>query len=436
MRLFRFLVPVFLVLAVLCPDARAERVYIQIQDPFLRTIPLALPGFAAGADPRAAEAAREGRGILEEVLAVPRFFQILPEETYITDLAQGASARDLDFKDWTAIGAELLITGSVDVEGDILALELRLFDTYTQRLLAGKRYKAHRTDLRRIILRFASEVVQALTGTPGVFDTRIAFVSTATGNKEIFVSDFDGHNPVAVTHDSVIALSPAWSADGRFMAWSSYKERGPNIHVLDTRTRQGTVIKYTGLNVTPAWSPKGFVLAACLSKDGNPEIYSLTGTGKVINRLTDNWGIDVSPSWFPDGKKIAFVSNRSGGPQIYELELATGEVRRLTFSGKDINAPAVSPNGEYIAYQGIEDRDFDIFVMRSDGSKPVRLTSGAGNNESPSWSPDGTLIAFSSTREGPSRIYVMTARGTQQRRLLIQAGEQSEPAWSPNLPDF
>ncbi len=439
MRSFRFILPLLLAVAVLSPAFGADKIYIQIQDPFLRLIPIAIPGFVVqGAAPPAAEAALAGRGILESALTVPRFLQILPEETFITDLAQGVSATNIQFKDWTAIGAELLITGAVGMENDVLVLEMRLFDTFSQRLLVGKRYKAERSDLRRIMLRFASEVVKALTGSAGVFDTRISFVSTATGNKEIWASDFDGENPLAVTHDSVIALSPAWSSDGRFLAWTSYKDAGkPHMHVMDVHTRQGTVIRFPGLNVSPSWSPTGFVLAACLSKDGNPDIYSLTGAGKVINKLTDNWGIDVSPAWFPDGKRMVFVSNRSGNPQIYLLDLASGAVTRLSYEGKNNNAPVVSPNGASIAYMSQQKSgDFDIYVMGADGSNPAQLTAGSGSNESPAWSPDGSLIAFSSTREGPSRIYVMTARGTQQRRLLIQAGEQTEPAWSPNLPDF
>ncbi|MBW1988127.1 MAG: Tol-Pal system beta propeller repeat protein TolB [Deltaproteobacteria bacterium] len=439
MRRTKMLFPVLAALlaaAALFPPPGAAKTYITIQDPFLRAIPLAIPVFLSGEGRAAAKAAYQATEEITEALDFTRFFNILPQKSYIADLSKGVAAKHLNFKDWTAIGAELLITGKATVQDDVLVLELRLFDTYSQKLLVGKRYKGGLGDRRRMILRFAAKVVRELTGSAGIFDTRIAFVSTATNNKEIYTCDFDGKNIQQVTKDESIALFPAWSRDGSHLAYTSYKGGAPHLYILDLSTRQGRVVAQKGLNITPAWSPTEFILAACLSRDGNPEIYSLTGDGKIIKRLTNNWGIDVSPAWFPDGKRMAYVSNRSGGPQIYLLDTETGESRRLTYEGDNNNAPAVSPRGDMIAYQSRENGLFNIWVMSADGENPVRLTQQEGSNESPCWSPDGTLIAYSSTREGESRIYVMTSRGTKKRRLLLQDGEQSEPAWSPNLPDY
>ncbi|MFP4475210.1 MAG: Tol-Pal system beta propeller repeat protein TolB [Desulfatibacillaceae bacterium] len=416
-------------------EARAAEpdVWITIRQPFQRKLPLAVPAFLPDGGDQALEASTTGAELMRETLGFTGFFKIISPEAFIDDLGKGVTRNKVTFANWTAIGAELLITGSVEQSGDTLVVELRFFDTLRGHLLVGKRYKGRADDLRRMVRRFASEIVFVLTGTHGSFNTRISFVSTTPGNKEIFACDFDGHDPEQLTHNSDIAISPAWSSDGEYIAYTAYKQGGAHMYVQNLAKKTGTVIKYKGLNITPAWHPREFILAAALSMPGDTEIYSLTGNGKIIKRLTNNWGIDVSPSWSPDGKEIAFVSNRSGGPQIYILDVETGKARRLTYRGRYNTSPSWSPRGDKIAYAGLEAGEFNIYIIDSQGGAPVALTSDAGNNESPTWSPDGMMIAFSSTREGPSRIYVMTAIGTEQRRLLKLPGEQTEPAWSPRL---
>ena len=408
--------------------------YIDISNPFLRKIPLAIPLFKNEAG--TAEEARfseSSSDLLSASLEFTGYFKILDRQAFLFDpQSDGILTPQINFANWTVIGAELLITGLYEENNGKIAMELRLFDTFKGRRILGKKYSGKRVDQRRIIHRFCSEVIQYLTGSRGVFASKIAFVSTGSGNKEIYSCEFDGYDPQQLTRNHAITLFPAWSSNGRYLAYTSYKQGKPDLFIKNLAEMQEISIANKGINITPAWVPGKFELAATLSFSGDQEIYLLTGSGKIIKRLTNMRGSDISPAWSPASKKLAFVSNRSGNPQIYIQNMDSGKVRRLTYEGNYNTQPSWSPRGDKIAYASFGDNHHNIFVIDVEGRQPIQLTYESGDNEAPSWSPDGSLIVFSSTREGPSRLYVMTASGTDQRRLLVLNGEQTNPKWSMN----
>ena len=409
--------------------------YIDIRNPFLRKIPLAVPLFKnQGGAAREDENSRKAADLLAGSLDFTGYFKILDRGAFLFDPQKsGVSAAEINFQNWTVIGTELLITGVFEQTGDTVSMEMRLFDTVRGRQALGKRYTGNVSEIRKMILRFCSEVVYYLTGNKGVFNSKIAFVSTGSGKKEIYTCDFDGYNPTRLTYNDSISLFPSWSSDGQYLAYTSYKGGKPDIFIRNLADKRETVISQEGINITPAWAPDRTELAATMSFSGDQEIYLLTVTGKMIKRLTNNRGSDVSPSWSPDGRKIAFVSNRTGGPQIYVLDLDSGNERRLTFEGKYNTQPSWSPRGDKIAYSSQMGGSHQVFVVDEDGRNPVQLTKNSGDNESPTWSPDGSLIMFSSTREGPSRLYIMTCFGNDQRRLMLLNGEQTNPKWSAGV---
>ncbi len=412
------------------------RVYIDITAPYLRRIPTAVPVFKnLGQGNEHEKLAAILADLLADTIDFTGFFKILDRESFLEPPEQAGIVREeISFKNWTDVGAELLIKGGFQYQDGRLKVELRLFDTFGGRLIIGKRYTGHLEDHRRMIRRFCNDIIRHLTGHEGIFDTQIAFVSTTQGPKEIYIADFDGYNPRQFTKTGAITLFPAWSSDGRWLAYTDYKRGKPDLYIRNIKAQQGTVTSFKGSSITPSWAPGQFALAASLSHKGNPTLYLLTGKGKIIKRLTHHWGIDVSPSWSPDGKALAFVSDRSGSPQIYIRNMDDGKIRRLTFEGSYNTCPQWSPRGNSIAYSGmVRDRGTDIYLISLNGGDPIQLTQNAGNNESPTWSPDGSLIAFASTREGPSRIYVMNANGSNQRRVLVLQGDQTSPSWSPRL---
>jgi TolB protein len=408
--------------------------YIDISNPFLRKIPLAVPMFKnVTGTAEENQLSKSSSELLAASLDFTGYFKILDQQAFLFDPAKdGVLTPQINFANWTVLGAELLITGLFEVSDGKIVVELRLFDTFKAKRILGKKYAGRLADQRKIIHRFCSEVIQYLAGHPGPFASKIAFVSTGTGNKEIYSCEFDGYNPQQLTRNHSISLFPAWSSDGRYLAYTSYKAGKPDLYIKNLAEMQEVSVAQKGINITPAWVPGKFELAATLSFSGDQEIYLLTGEGKIIKRLTNMKGSDVSPSWSPDGKKMAFVSNRSGDPQIYITDLVADKTRRLTFEGNYNTQPSWSPRGDKIAYASFIDGHHNICVIDVEGLEPIQLTHESGDNEAPSWSPDGNLIVFSSNREGPFQLYVMTAFGTDQRHLLKMNGEQTNPKWSMN----
>lgn len=442
MKLLNTVFPVAYVLLIsffLMPQTcSAEYDYIKISDPFLNKIPLAVPVFKSLSEESAGkEILITASDLVYKSLAFTGYFKMIDREAFLEDLqVKGITGPKINFDNWTDIGAELLITGGVTITDQHLQIEFRLFDTFKSELLFGKRYKGRLDDQRKIVHRFCSEMVYRLTGKRGVFESMIAFVSTTTGNKEIFTCEFDGYDVNQVTKTKSLTLFPAWSPDGSSIAYTSYQNDKPEIFIRHLRDGKEKKISFDGINISPVWVPGKNLMGATLSFEGDEEIYLLTESGKIDKRLTKNWGIDVSPTFSPDGKKMAFVSKRFGSPQIFIKDLETGATRRLTYEGKYNTQPDWSAEGDRIVYSGMENGQANIFVINADGKDFKQLTSDAGTNESPSWSPDGSLIAFSSTRTGKSRIYVMTASGTDQRVLLVLSGEQTDPAWSSSFKEY
>jgi TolB protein len=417
-------------------SSKAEIKYFDLTNPYLHKIPMAVPVFKAATPAQVetalvASVADKVQGMLE----FTGYFKMLDRGSFLYNpQTSGITLDKLNFANWKTVGAELLITGGVQVSGQDIVLELRLFDTFKAKLLVGRRYSGKIKDQRTMIRRFCTEVIQALTGNTGIFDSRLVFVSNGSGHKEIYMCDFDGTNIRQVTKKRSITSFPAWSSDNRHLAFTSFSGGPARIFIRNLRSGKENRVRYKGLQTAPSWMPGRFEVSATLNFGGDEEIYLLTGSGKMIKRLTKSRGIDVEASWSPDGKKMAFVSNRSGRPQIYIKEVNNGRVQRITFKGKYNTQPCWSPKGDFIAYSSMENGRQNIFIIDIDGNNPIQLTSDQGDNEAPSWSPDGSLIAFSSNREGRSRIYVMTAYGTDQRRLLNLPGEQIQPKWSSNIP--
>lgn len=337
---------------------------------------------------------------------------------------------------WAQTGAHAAIEGRFSMEGRQLVMEARLYDLTSPdfRLLTGQRYTSSPNRHRQIAHKFSDEVVLQFTGEPGIAQTKIAYVSTQTGSKEIYVMDYDGFNPFRLTQFNSISLLPSWSPDGRSIAFTSYQHGQPYLYRLfPFQGRQELLSGWPGINSAAAWSPDGKQVALTLSKDGNPEIYLLSVGTANIQRLTNFRGIDTSPSWSPTGREIAFTSDRAGIPQIFVMDAEGASVRRVTYDGIFKDQARWSPKGDLIAYTAREG-GFNIWVVNADASNPRRLTANAGSNESASWSPDGRHLVFSSNRTGRWQLYTMFADGSEQQQLTRDRGEVTNPSWSPRIP--
>lgn len=349
--------------------------------------------------------------------------------------SQQQGARDfslpaVDFVPWLSAGFDLLVRSELSLKDGRLAIEFRLFDVVNKKLLTAKRYLGAAKDLRRFSHSFADEILLALTGERGIFTTRIAYVTAQTGNKEIYVMDWDGYNALPLTKNGSINLNPDFSPDGREIIFTSYKRGNPDLYRRAlSNTAEVALSNRHGLNITGNWSPDGSKIALSLSKDGDAEIYSMDRNGSHPARLTINSALDLYPAWSPDGKHIAFVSDRLGKPQIFIMNADGGDVRRLTTTGNYNVNPRWSPKGDRIAYSRMTDGGFNIFTVSTDGSSDIQLTT-EGNNENPSWSADGRFICFSSKRSSGDGVYVMRADGTGQIKVSQKKTQHYQPVWS------
>jgi len=387
--------------------------YIDVTAPTGRKLQLAVAPVTALSGPAAPDLARELAELFGFDLALPGPFEVAAVEA-------------------GTAGADLVLKCAYAVNGSALTLECRLIDPVLNRELAAKRYTGGLKELRRMGHAFADEVLRIKTGTKGPFTGKIAYVTKLSGNKEIFVMDYDGRNPQRVTNNGSINLNPDFAPSGKEIIYTSYKKGNPDLFRRELFTgAEARISARSGLNAMGAYAPDGNRIAMVMSKDGNSEIYLVSKEGKELARLTRNPAIDVSPAWSPDGSQLVFVSDRLGKPQLFIMDADGGKVRRLTTSGAYNVTPRWSPKGDRIVYARQDGGGFQIYAINPDGSQDTQLTS-QGSNEHPRWSPDGRFIVFSSTRDGSDAIYLMRADGNAQTRVSRGKVRDSHPTWSPN----
>jgi TolB protein len=409
----------------------ATEVSVEITDRGRHQIKIAIPPFVSQTE-SSDEISTELLPVLQNVLRLSGFFDTMDGETvhieglHNTDLKEG----EIQFKQWFDLGARLLVKGHYELNGDMLKIEGRVYDTLGGDFILGKRYESDISHAKEVMHRFADEIVLKITGERGMSTAKIVFVSDRSGTRELYQIDFNGTNLTRLTHDNSLVMSPSVSPDGKKICYTSYKGNNPDLYILSLDNQQvEDIAMYPGLNFSADWSPDGRTLALTLSKDGNPELYLLDSISRKEIRLTKNRWNDVSPSWSPNGMELVYTADRIGAPQLYIIKRGDNNVRRLTFRGSYNVSPAWSPTGDLIAFSSSMDGNFNIYTVQTNGDNLRQLTQNAGNNEDPAWSPDGRYIAFHSTRGGTSSIYIMNADGTNQRKLTDNQGTDLSPDW-------
>jgi TolB protein len=337
--------------------------------------------------------------------------------------------------------AAMLTFGNAGVTGGQLSVFGWLYDVKNNVApqVLGKQYKEDATpdNARLIAHRFADEIIFRLGGgVPGIAESKVVFVSTRTGTKEIWEMDYDGYGEHQITHLGSVSLSPRISPDGSRIAFVELGKRGVNIRMysLDLN-RLVSFPSIGGTTISPAWAPDGLHLAFSSSRSGDPEIYVSNAEGGELKRVTESHGPDVSPVWNPrTGAQIAWVSGRTGLPQLYTMESDGTNVQRMTDTGYAVS-PSWSPNGQFLVFAwsrkygpGVPGNQ-DIYLMDVASKQWSQLTHDAGTNDFPSWSPDGRHIVFQSNRGGTIQIWTMLADGTEQHQLT-RTGQNSQPNWS------
>jgi len=277
------------------------------------------------------------------------------------------------------------------------------------------------------------DMIKLYNGLRGSMASQIAYIQQVSSNKELFLMDADGRRNRQMTFSRTINISPSWSSDSNFIAYSSLSGNNWSIVMININTGQTIdITQWPGMNSAPAWSPIDPDLIAFTStRDGNAEIYTCRKNGKELRRLTNQFAIDSSPAWSPDGSKIAFTSDRTGIPKVYVMNSNGTGVHRLTLNPDTYeDSPCWSPRGDRIAFVIMSDFGFDIATANTSGEDMVMLTFGSGSNENPKWSPDGLRILFTSNRLGGENLFIMNWDGSNVRPLT-KNGNSLSPAWAP-----
>lgn len=340
------------------------------------------------------------------------------------------------FDQWRSNDIDHLIMGSVTSRPDGLHdIEMRLVDVLRRKQIIGKRWRAVPSQqLRQVAHQMSDEIYLELTGIPGAFNTRLAYVTMMVRGDErhytLEVSDSDGHNPQPLLRSKMPIMSPSWSPDGSQLAYVSFESGRSNVIVqnLDGSNRE-VLANFSGINSAPSWSPDGKSLAMTLSKDGNADIFIMNMQTRALRKVTRHWAIETEAAWSIDGKEIYFSSDRRGQPQIFKMNLDSGEVTRISFQGNYNANPEISPNGRYLAMVHANN-GFNIGLMDL-YTNEFNIVTNAFLGESPSFAPNSDMLVYAMNRDNRGQLAVVSVDGRASQILSVKNGQVREPAWGP-----
>ena len=423
-RLSRVLGAFSALIVFLCTPAALAQLSIEITGAGANRIPIAVVPFAGeGALPTGISAivrADLERSGLFRGLEIP------------SPGAATTEASQVNFGDWRSRLADALVQGSVAALPDgRFEVRFRLYDVPKQVALGGVAYTLQPGQLRATAHRVADYIYEKLTGERGVFSTRVAYVVKRGPRFELQIADADGAGAETALASFEPIISPAWSPDGRRLAYVSFENKKPVVYVhslLDGKRQ--VAANFKGSNSAPAWSPDGSKLAVVLSKDGGSQLFMVNADGSGVRRIASSGGIDTEPQFSPDGQWIYFTSDRGGSPQIYRIPSAGGDAQRVSFDGSYNVSPRVSPDGRNLAYIARNGAKFQVALLDL-ASKQVQILTDSDRDESPSFSPNGRMIILATVIGGRGVLSAVSSDGRVKQRLTTASGDVREPAWGP-----
>jgi TolB protein len=342
------------------------------------------------------------------------------------------------FSKWRDRAARGLITGFVQQRSDgRLTIGCYVYDVDKGRELGRIGFVVAKDDLRRAAHKCSGLAYKELTGSPGMFDTRIAYVAetgaAANRVKRIAIMDSDGYNHSYVTPGGTTVLTPRLSPKAHRLTYVSFQDGLPQIRIMDLDTgHQQPLLQGAAMSFAPRYSPDGRQIVFSMMLGANSDIYVVGENGGRPRRLTTSPGIDTDASYSPDGSKIVFESDRSGTQQLYVMDADGSNERRITFSTASYSAPEWSPDGKLIAFTWRFGDTRRIGVIGPDGTGEMTLTRGPAD-EAPSWAASSRELVFQRT-EANARpaIYRVSLDGSAPRKMTIPQ-DGSDPNWSGTM---
>ena len=342
----------------------------------------------------------------------------------------------VDFAAWKTRGADALATATATRPGGQIEVRVRVADIIKRSTLGNTTITAPANNPRLAGHKVADYIYQKLTGQPGYFSSRIAYVlKQGTGNNaqyQLVVADADGQNPVPVLKDKQPIISPAWSPDGTKLAYVSFGKNKPIIYEQTLKTgHQRPVASFRGSNSAPAYSPDGSRLVVALSREGGTQLYSINLASLQSTRITNTSGIDTEPAFSPDGQWLYFTSDRGGSPQIYRMPANGGSAQRISFDGNYNVTARPSPDGRTLAFITRRDGGFRVATLDL-ATRQVTVLTDSQRDESPTFAPNGQMILYATILGGRGVLAAVSADGQIRQKLSAVNGDAREPAWGPN----
>jgi len=337
------------------------------------------------------------------------------------------------YADWA--GTDALAIGTVTAQPNgRVAVEFRLMDVVRQTELLGESLSARASQARAIAHRIADMIFQKMTGTRGVFSTRIAYVNKQGGTFRLVVADSDGYGEQTVLTSPETIMSPAWSPDGSHLAYVSFEKRRAVVFVQSLLTGQRLLLaNFEGSNSAPAWAPDGRHLAVVLTRDGSSQIYLVRPDGTDLRRISFSGAIDTEPNFSPDGQFLLFTSDRGGTPQIYRMSAdGSGPADRLTFDEGNSFSPCYSPDGKSFVFTRLLNGRFYIAV-EDFATQQVQMLTDGGWEKRPTFAPNGKMVLFANEAQGRGILATVSSDGRVKQKMFPQAGDIREPTWGPFL---
>lgn len=351
---------------------------------------------------------------------------------------QPSNLSEVDFGIWRGMNIDHLIVGKVkQTSQGTYDIELRLIDVLRKTEVIAKAWRqVNSKQLRQVAHQISDQVYFELTGIQGAFNTKLAYVTLHGQDQQktytLEVSDSDGYNPKPILRSKMPIMSPAWSPDGKKLAYVSFESGRSNVIVQNlVDGKREVVAEFPGINSAPAWSPDGKQLAMTLSKDGNADIFIMNLQTKKLQKITRHWAIETEPSWSPDGKAIYFNSDRRGQPQVFKVDLGSRVIERVSYEGRYNSNPKVSPDGRYVAMVH-NNGSFNIGLLDIYKNKFQVLTDSF-LSESPSFAPNSDMLVYAMNRDGKGQLAVVSKDGRSSQILRVKDGQVREPAWGPFL---
>lgn len=383
-------------------------------------IPVAILPFAVKADGQL-----NPSDVLTSDLGRSGYFRLLDTR----DVVSPANPQALSMPFWMGKGADAVVMGQViPVANGLVEVRFWLYDVVRKTQLTALAYTTTVQGLRGVAHKIADVVHEKLLGEPGPYSGRIAYILKRSGRYELQVADADSQNAVTVAASPEPIISPAWSPDGKKLAYVSFEDKKPVVYVQNLADgSRRAVAKFRGSNSAPAWSPDGRKLAVTLSKDDTSQIYLLDLQTGALSRVTRGGALDTEAVFSRDGNWLYFTSDRGGSPQIYKASLANGDVKRVTFEGGYNVSPALSPDGKTLAFVHRRDGHFHVAAMEL-ATGQMQVLTDTLHDESPSFAPNGRLLLYATLVNKRGVLATVSIDGKVSQRLS-QSGDLREPAW-------